>query len=74
MIVDNLISLLLTWLLIGSAVWALGYPKDAYDEAVRSFVRRRGYLPPKRAMVMATIGLIVLWPKMARALWERGRV
>lgn len=70
MLIDNLVSFILWWIFIGAVVWALSDPAHRYDVALRSFVQRRGRLPRKGVMLMATIGLIVAWPKLARMLWE----
>lgn len=68
---DDLISGVLMWLLIGSLIWAFTDPNHSIDEATRAYVKKKGHLPPRLTVIMGVALVIVLWPVMARALWRR---
>jgi hypothetical protein len=67
---NNLISVGLAWLLIGSVLWAL-ISERHIDFVVRRWTQRRGVLPGNGVIVLSVVLAIVKWPVLAAALWRR---
>lgn len=67
----DFISLCLIWLFIGSTIWAINDPVRHADFVTRAYVQRNGCLPSRAVMAASVIYVIVLWPRVARAMWWR---
>lgn len=68
---DDLITLCLAWLFIGTLFWALVDPREQADFVLRQYVHRYHRLPSRGFVVVQAVVAILWWPKIARALWEQ---
>jgi hypothetical protein len=68
---NDLISLALAWIFIGSAIWAYCDPVRYADFVTRRYVERYGRLPGEGVLLLSVVVAIVKWPLMARVLWRR---
>jgi hypothetical protein len=67
---DDLVSVGLAYIFIGSVFWAVKSDRHI-DFVVRQWVRRRGVLPGRGVIFLSVVVAIVQWPKLAAVLWRR---